>query len=96
MQQFRVSIRDKQLSSYINGIRQEMLRSNTIEDLLQQVPRDGQGANCWAAELYHAYAQTRRYSLSIEHIIDIFKLVERFPNRNTLLLFEVVIIRATE
>lgn len=46
--------------------------------------------------MYNAYSSTYRFKLGIEHIIDIFKLVEKFPNLCTLQLFEVVIARADE
>jgi hypothetical protein len=46
--------------------------------------------------LLKVYGQTLQYKLTIDKAVDLFKLVEKFPNKCTLQLFELVVMRASK
>ncbi len=55
---------------------------------------DSESAREWARELGKEYGKTEKYVLCMDKAVEVFKLVEKFPSKETLQLLEVVTLRA--
>jgi hypothetical protein len=94
LKNFHVEIRNEELREYKRKIREEVLRSQQVDELIELVPADRSSACQWAQQLAETYAKTYKYSLPPHKAVEIFKLAEKFPSRQTLELLEVIVLRA--
>lgn len=62
--------------------------------MLKQTPFDRDFSELWASDLLALYGQAINFRLSPVQTVELFRLVEKFPNKATFQLLEVVIFKA--